>query len=36
MLCEDQVLEDLNNNLSNDIIKYNTIMEDYKYYDDSR
>ncbi len=36
MLCEDLTLDDLNNNLSNDIVKYDNTMKDYKYYDDAR
>jgi hypothetical protein len=36
MLCEGETIEDLKNILSKDILKFNSTMDDYKYYDDLR
>ena len=36
ILCEGETLNDLKNILLNDTIKFNSIMVDYKYYDDFR
>ena len=36
ILCEGKTIDDLNNTLFDDIIKYNSTMNDYNYYDDLR